>query len=699
MSKLPAWSVGLITLLVLLVVCLWEYYPPIPRPLRLSVTFDSLAVGHGEPLVVTGQVAGGDFLGVRYVDDHTITLHYDSWGRGGPGSAPITVSTGKPYALEIELPALEAVSSNTSPRSDRLRVSFDGKVVLDDKVHFNERRAQHAWFGRNPLPGSSWDPEFRGRLTDSNGRPFKGAVRDVLTLSDRIAGWLQYTRGALAGSLLLSFVAAWGWHRIRDQPAVHVRRMATAGASLWTQHRAFTVVAGICAVTFAAMVTNGTFRLIFPEAFGNFYDYQAISLLQGRLDVPEGCLSGEAFMYGGKAYGYFGPTPALFRLPFMLFSFGFGQVSRLVMLFYYVATLAGSYLILRHVLQQLRPARPEPATWETVLFTLNVGFGTTAFFLASRAYIYHEAILCGIMFAVWSGWFSLRQLTAPGSKAWIAALLLGVLSIHARPPAGLFALVFLACCAVLPEIVAVRNRQLQRLRRPLAIAVLAGLGVLSFNGLSYAKFHTIDGCPLRLNVQYTAARLAKIDSKQLHLSNIPYGLDTYFFRPNVIVSRKFPWLYCGPILNPAEYPGAKLDLPDHTLAFPVGMTGLFLLATVGCAWLAWRVPGGWVPSAAAWAAFVPLTLSMCAAIATAERYTGDFVPFFICAGAIGLAAPIWRSWGAGLLAIATLWCCVLTLLVTLHYQGAMIWGVPEEVPKNYRELRQNVDRFFGVSPS
>jgi hypothetical protein len=85
---------------------------------------------------------------------------------------------------------------------------------------------------------------------------------------------------------------------------------------------------------------------------------------------------------------------------------------------------------------------------------------------------------------------------------------------------------------------------------------------------------------------------------------------------------------------------------------------------------------------------------MFAAIATAERYTGDFVPFLICAAAFGLAAPAWRPFAAGALAAATLWACALTFAMTLHYQGAMVWGVPDAVKQNYQQLRARVDGFF-----
>jgi hypothetical protein len=37
--------------------------------------------------------------------------------------------------------------------------------------------------------------------------------------------------------------------------------------------------------------------------------------------------------------------------------------------------------------------------------------------------------------------------------------------------------------------------------------------------------------------------------------------------------------------------------------------------------------------------------------------------------------------------------------VTIHYQGAMVWGVPADVTQSYQQLRQRVDNFFHVRPT
>jgi hypothetical protein len=698
MRKVFAWSLGVVTLAFLTVVSFWNYLPPLAGSQQFELTLPGAPAGTREPLIVTGRTQAGDFLFVKYLADGTVAFGYDSWSRGGPLSNPVPFKPNVRQTLSVDMPALAQVPGSLAPIPARLRVIFNGIVVLDAEVHSHSRRRSHLWFARNPLGGTACDAEFHGELRRAgDSRLWHGRITELMTRPERLRGWLWFSRWQLLAILFASGGLGWAvWRASGDRLAVILGGLKRARAGL-KEHRAFALMAMLCTLAFAAIITNGTFRLIYPEVFGDFYDYQAVSLLQGRLDVPYFSLQGESFIYEGKTYGYFGPTPALVRLPLVIFGVGFGEVSRAMMLGYYLATLLGAYAVLLHLMGKWRPERPKPATWETLLFTAHVGLGSTVFFLGSRAYIYHEAILCGIMFAVWSCWCSLRYFSAPASRWWLGALLLGVLSIHARPPAGLFALVLVAGCALAPALGAIRTRNFSVLRRPLAIAAVAGAGVVSFNALSYLKFHTIDGCPLRLNVQYTAKRLEKIDGKQFHFSNLRYGLDTYFFNAQATVSPQFPWLYLPPKAAPNEYPRAKIDLADYTLAFPAGMTGLFALATIGCAWMAWRRPESRLTVAVLWGAFLPLTIAMCAAIATAERYTGDFVPFFICAGAMGLTAPGWHKFARGLLILATVWSCALTLAVTLHYQGMMVWGVPDEVTQQYVELRHRVDRFFGVT--
>ncbi len=64
------------------------------------------------------------------------------------------------------------------------------------------------------------------------------------------------------------------------------------------------------------MLTAGTFDPGHRVPFSaNFYDVQAHRLLHGHLSMPASVLDIEGYEHGGRTYMYFGPVPALLRLP------------------------------------------------------------------------------------------------------------------------------------------------------------------------------------------------------------------------------------------------------------------------------------------------------------------------------------------------------------------------------------------------
>jgi hypothetical protein len=475
--------------------------------------------------------------------------------------------------------------------------------------------------------------------------------------------------------------------------AVAWRRARAAAGPAWRAHGCFLVTALACVGIFGWMITYGTFRFVAEDVFGSFYDHQAVAWLHGRWDVPGPALSGEALIVGGKIYGYFGPTPALMRLPFVALGIGFARLTRLLMTFDFAACLVGGYALLR-LAASWRDPQVAPSRWAIGLFTATVGLGSTVFFLGSRAYVYHEAILCGVACALVATYATLRYWQAPASRWWIGALLAGVLAVQARAPIGLFALSLLGVAALA---VARAN-----LRRHLAIAALAGAGVLSFNAVSYLKFGTIEGCPLRFNAQYnTPEKLAALGNSNFHLSNLRFNTDAYLLRPSFSLSPHFPYVY-REYLDRKKYPESRMAYRDQTLAMPWSMPGLFVLALAGSILAARTRPALRAPLALLWIAAVPAALAMLTAVAVTQRYTADFCPFLIAAAAFGLVAieaQAGRLRRVSIAIAATLGVLgvLITFALTLHNQREIVWGVPDDVRQSYQQFRAHVDGVFGVN--
>jgi hypothetical protein len=503
-----------------------------------------------------------------------------------------------------------------------------------------------------------------------------------------------------------------------SRPSFRLRRTVTRAGSLLSGHRCFLVTAALCGLAFTYFVTEGDFHLFAWTHFGEFFDYQAVSLLGGRLDVPPKAIGFEAFVVDGKSYGYFGLTPALLRLPVILLDvagFGLlavGQLSRSLMLAYYLVALVASYLILRQGAGMIRGGAGRPGTWATGVFVANVGMGTTLFFLGSRAFAYHEAILCGVALALLSCCWTMRYLAEPDRRWWLGALAFAVLALHARPPAGLFALTAVACSVLsngAQSVFAMRRETPvsggHLLPRPfrvhVAILGLTVAAVLSLNATAYLKFGTFDPQPLEYHVLYrNNDRLARVAGKKFHLSNLGFNLDAYVVRPTAVLAPSFPYLYARH-LDPAEYPDAKIDHVENMVGLPSAMPGLFVLAVAGCALALVRGRDSRSRIVVPWLAVLPMAVVLFAAIGHSHRYTADFLPFLVWTGAIGLMAldnETGRSRGAvrAVVAVLTLASIATTLALTLNYQGAEVWGVPEETRQNYQNLRHRIDGFFGV---
>ena len=370
---------GVLVWVTLLLVWSRRSYPPMPGVLTLELTFPSAAVvGSVEPIVCTGMFQEGNLLLVRYRDESTVIFSYDHWGVPGVMSEPVSIQPGSRHTLRVEMPSLTAYRKPPEGARAWLRVDCDGKPVLHAEVPYHGRLPKQVFFGENPI-GASAAPLFRGTIRTPDHRVISGGPESYFTRPERLWVWLRAHPwqavgaffagacvGVLAGWLRAKRAISWvarAWVRfansvlreaptaIDESPGIPAAETARAASIGW-----FLVAAGCATLCYTWVVTGGSFRFNHAEVFGSFYDYQAASFLEGRLDVPEEAIGGEAFEARGKLYGYFGPTPALLRLPFVAAGIGFGKLSRALMVVYFLGCLIASYLLLKQALRFARPS-------------------------------------------------------------------------------------------------------------------------------------------------------------------------------------------------------------------------------------------------------------------------------------------------------------------------------------------------------
>lgn len=473
------------------------------------------------------------------------------------------------------------------------------------------------------------------------------------------------------------------------------------------RHAWFAASAAVAVALFAWVQTGGRFDLLTPESFCTFYDDQARSLVHRHLDVTPDSISGEAFIVDGRYYGYFGLTPAVLRLPLLPLRGEPGRWSRLFILTAFGACLLFAYRALLHV--GALAGWPDAARngWIVCPLVLGAGLGSTLFFLASRAYVYHEAIAVGAAFAMASAFYTLRVIDGAAERDAALALLCGILAVHARPPAGLFSLSFLMLASLELAWSARRSRSAAApdspRRRPLLWAGACLAAMLSLNLVSYLKFGTPDPHPLRYAVQYTPERRAVVDDRTFHLQNIPFNVDEYLTGANFALRPRFPFLFLvglRPGEQRARFPQAKMDLKEGTLALPLCMPYLAIGALAGM----WYGLAGCRRLRRTYSllllAVLPMALMLFSAIVVSQRFTADFCPFLIFTtaaswGVVEAGGRVRRTCARALVVALVALSIGINFLLAVSYQGEGVWGTPEASVQRYQRWKSAINTAVG----
>jgi hypothetical protein len=436
----------------------------------------------------------------------------------------------------------------------------------------------------------------------------------------------------------------------------------------------------VLAVSLAGLwwVTAGTWKLFEPMGLGNLFDGQAQSFASGRVDLDCNIASGEAFIVDRKCYIYFGPVPAVMRIPIHAIAPGsFGRLSR-------VMVWSANLLLLLFLLLILGEAGHPPGSWAWSAFLLLTAFGTSIPYMWSWPNTYVEALTWATAFGAGAVYCLLRW-ARDESSAWLmAACGVGLLAFYSRVTAGAGPLAFVG-------VIALRDWWRGGARRRPAAVVLAALAAFAgvFIAYNYVRFGTyIDALPMRYHVQYNASRLENIGGTLFHPMQAPPIFYNYLVHlPRFRAS--YPWL---------EYqPGAATDLGSldlfelHTGVLPM-MPALALLA-----WAGWRSLRG---SRQRWMLLAPLPgLVMLASVAAvSHRYTHEFVLMFAPAAAFGL------SWAWSTKRRLAITVALALFGIYANWAIAML-GQREIHPwtsdialDRYRATRFRVDRWLGLTP-
>ena len=286
----------------------------------------------------------------------------------------------------------------------------------------------------------------------------------------------------------------------------------------------------------------------------DFYDVQAHSLLDLRWDVPRKSLFLEGFLVHGKVYEYFGPVPAILRMPIAAFTDSLdGKLGGVSMLLGFAVALVATVLLAWRLRPVVRGDAPVTRT-ESVLvgtFVLVAGIGSVLVFLASRTFVFHEAELWGAALTILAFERVVAVTLAPTRRNVVLASVFAGLALLTRASVGagpVIALGILGAAALWSRARSVAGLP-DHVRRRIAIGLLvaAAIPVLAFAYVNVAKFGSPFSVPFekqflaRFSADHKRA-LAANNGTMFGLQFVPTAAWSYF-RPNGIrISSLLPWV-------------------------------------------------------------------------------------------------------------------------------------------------------------
>jgi hypothetical protein len=457
--------------------------------------------------------------------------------------------------------------------------------------------------------------------------------------------------------------------RARDEG----QRLSGASPATPTCARAAAIGAVVGGAIFLAVLLNGHLSLLQRQpAADDFFDVQAHSLLHRHWDVPRSSLFLEGFLVHGKVYEYFGPLPALMRLPIAAATHSLdrrlGQVS---MLLAFAVALTFTVRLTSRLRPLVRGSAPvtRAEQWATGGFTFVVGAGSVLVFLAGRAWAYHEAELWGVALALGAFEFVIAYALTPNRRHLVLASALTTAALLSRASVGLgplAALGLLLVASIWP-----RTRRLggmagdataRSVMLPLVVAILVPVGLYSY--VNYAKFGTLFSVPFdtQLSKEWYRKILAANGGSMFNPRVVPTTLLQYL-RPDALsFSGLFPWVTFG---APSGNIGNVELRRQLSASFPATMPLLTLLALVGLVGVG-RPSRPRGPSLAALRA--PVVGAIGASFATlaysyiSHRYLSDFIPLGVLTAIVGLHLVLrWTSARPRRAVAGTVW-AVLGLL-------------------------------------
>jgi hypothetical protein len=367
--------------------------------------------------------------------------------------------------------------------------------------------------------------------------------------------------------------------------------------------------------------TSGGRHLFVKEVLGEAFDSQADHFLHGDVGIDLDAIRPEAMAINGKIRMYFGPFPALFRIPLnLIYPPGRGTWSRFSV---FCAGLLALWSFAALVGASLRRSSLSAAArnWLGNAAVAGFVFATPLLFLISSASIFNEAMIWALAWSVSALSFAVRAWWGEGRN-----LTLSLLGFSFSVAGTLLSRVTfgLPLLLIAPALAFRARREGWR-----SLAALAGpliVGMVFHLLLSYAKFGNFSGIRFDAYINSTHREFVQ-QHGMLSLARVPYSFSDYFsvrppsFKsspPFVQVDRHF-------LPHPTLF---SLPNSESYVSLLWASSWLVLGAVFGLVYLLRANRSDWFERCVA-AALLSQVICILAYFALAQRYLAELVPFLI----------------------------------------------------------------------
>ena len=449
----------------------------------------------------------------------------------------------------------------------------------------------------------------------------------------------------------------------------------------------------LLSMLFWVFATTGGGQIFVKEVLGGAYDSQAEHFLRGDVDVDVEAIGHEAMIVNGKVRMYFGPFPALLRIPLnLLYPGGQGKWSRISGFCAGVIALSAFAGLVRTALCS-SPLSARARTWLGNACVVGFALGSPLLLLLGNLSIYNEAIIWGLSLSLAALFFAFYSRQAEGvTLTWtlLACSLCAGGALLSRATFGApFILIALFLALRLP-----RERRVTNLT---VLILPLGAAFTSYMWLSYAKFGGLTG----VNFDYY---INSVHSEFAHKfgvfspRRIPYSFADYF-------GLRFPSVHGEPPFLAADrhsydYPSLySNDFSEVYLPLPWSSGWLVFGAIVGITCLVRRNGADAFEWGAA-VAFFAQFLCILSYFLLAERYAADLYPFLIFCLIIFLlsgrvAVRQWRHVMIGLVALSV----VVNSLATISWLIDADQNVPPQTRAAWEKLLRRHSVKIGTEKS